>query len=372
MNKYSYSNYRYKAYHDLNFKGNISFKKANKDFNNFKAQNKPKRKKGKAVLGLMLASLALLSKCSQSPKENIPQNQTQSNVSTVHLDINSDEYFANYINTSLEQKEAIEALEKQKPLKKIYGQKACEELATIISKDTNTINGQIDENIAQGIINDCWLITGIENLSYTPNGARLIKEAISQNEQGDIEVFFKGPNLKYTITQEEIKNANKKTTLYSKGDDDMLILELAAEKFRQDILDNKIEKNPNIDEDFYYSNQDEFTSLNFGETRQAYWLLSGNTKTKEATTQEEFEEVIDEFTKRPQNSLLDVELKKDAKVKDINGEEFTIFKYHGYGVKKIENEYITLISASYSNKEITISLEDLYNLPIAAIILAEI
>ena len=129
MNKYSYSNYRYKAYHDLNFKGNISFKKANKDFNNFKAQNKPKRKKGKAVLGLMLASLALLSKCSQSPKENIPSNQTQSNVSTVHLDINSDEYFANYINTSLEQKEAIEALEKQKPLKKIYGQKgACYEL----------------------------------------------------------------------------------------------------------------------------------------------------------------------------------------------------------------------------------------------------
>lgn len=112
--------------------------------------------------------------------------------------------------------------------------------------------------------------------------------------------------------------------------------------------------------------------MNFGETRQAYWLLSGNTKTKEATKQEEFEEVIDEFTKRPQNSLLDVELKKDAKVKDINGEEFTIFKYHGYGIKKIENGYITLISASYSNKEITISLEDLYNLPIAAIILAEI
>ncbi|MCD7879908.1 MAG: C2 family cysteine protease [Candidatus Gastranaerophilales bacterium] len=118
---------------------------------------------------------------------------------------------------------------------------------SIYSGDSDTninINGEIDEPVYQGKTGDCWFLSGILSLSYTDRGQEILKNAISQNDNGDYEVYFKGMDKTYTITQEELIAANNATidgvNKYSSGDDDMLLLELAAEKLYQEIYNDDI------------------------------------------------------------------------------------------------------------------------------------
>lgn len=324
-----------------------------------------KKKKGNNLICALLATAALLSKCSKTPTKEYTAAMNEKYSTSINLDVYSDDYFYQY-NSKEKNTPEIQALE-DKYGAKIYGQRANDKLTEAIANNDNKINGYIDENIAQGIVNDCWLITAVENMSYTPKGAQLLHEAISSDDDGNIKVYLKGPNLTYTITKEEMNAANKPYTLYSRGDDDMLAIEIAVEKFRQDVLDNKIEKNPNVPNEMYYAKNDKVAILNYGEIGQAYWLLAGNANTIEENTKEGCENLIERYIKDPENSLMSVILDKNTKIKDINGQDFTIYKYHGYGVKKIENGTITLVSASYSNKEIQIPLDELYKLPLVGI-----
>ena len=101
------------------------------------------------------------------------------------------------------------------------------------------VNGQIDEAVFQGQEGDCWLISGILSLSYDDKGQELIKDAISKNPDGIYNVYFKGVDKSFTITENELNSFNKDTlsngmglsnSKYSTGDDDMLLIELAMEK----------------------------------------------------------------------------------------------------------------------------------------------
>lgn len=101
------------------------------------------------------------------------------------------------------------------------------------------VNGKIDEGVFQGNTGDCWLLSGILSLSYTEEGSKLIKDAISKNPDGSYNVYFQGADKTYTISQDELDSANKSSFLsgagitkseYSTGDDDMLLIELAMEK----------------------------------------------------------------------------------------------------------------------------------------------
>ncbi len=103
-------------------------------------------------------------------------------------------------------------------------------------------NGKIDENVYQGAIGDCWLISGVLALNNTDEGKEIIKNAISKTSDGKgYEVYFKGVDKSYTVSKEELKqaekvdsNKNKNYHKYSSGDDDMLLIELATEKLVKD------------------------------------------------------------------------------------------------------------------------------------------
>ena len=122
------------------------------------------------------------------------------------------------------------------------------EAAYGLFNDDMGANGKIDEAVFQGNSGDCWLISGILSLSYTPEGKNLIQDAISINPDGSYNVTFSGVDKTYKITKEELEAANKNSFLngigfsdseYSTGDDDMLLIELAMEKL---VYENDIPK----------------------------------------------------------------------------------------------------------------------------------
>ena len=109
----------------------------------------------------------------------------------------------------------------------------------VFDNSENGVNEKIDEGVFQGKTGDCWLLSGIMSLSYTEDGAKLIEDAITKNDDGSYSVYFQGADKTYTVTEDELKDANKNSLLsklglekskYSKGDDDMLLIELATEK----------------------------------------------------------------------------------------------------------------------------------------------
>ncbi len=82
----------------------------------------------------------------------------------------------------------------------------------------------------QNEIGDCWFLAQINALSGTDFGKQAIKDSIQKNEDGSYTVKIKGADKEFTITQEDLFNAMKKG-VYSKGDMDVLLLELAFEKY---------------------------------------------------------------------------------------------------------------------------------------------
>ena len=108
----------------------------------------------------------------------------------------------------------------------------------------NPVNGKLDNEIHQGHMEDCALISLCYSLSLDEVGENILKDAISinYNQENEVEsysVFFKGLDETYTISKEEFDEAresnikqflNLEEYSYSWGDNDMLLLELAWTK----------------------------------------------------------------------------------------------------------------------------------------------
>ncbi|MBR5303794.1 MAG: hypothetical protein IKU37_03100 [Candidatus Gastranaerophilales bacterium] len=106
------------------------------------------------------------------------------------------------------------------------------------------VNGELDEEIHQGNMEDCGLIAVCTSLASSEEGRKIIKDSISinYNENNEIESYsitFQGIDETYIITKEEFekeRESNIKEDMgiekfsYSWGDNDMLLFELAWSK----------------------------------------------------------------------------------------------------------------------------------------------
>ena len=356
--------------------GSKYIKKSSDNLDSFEkstVKSRTKKRKSVAILAAVLTALSL-NKCAKA--ENVYENIGSPNV---ELSSYSQEYFNEYNSNDELSLSAIKGQKKADIYSNIplvgsllYGINGSQEIQESVALQGNVVNGYIDEDIAQGIVSDCWLITPVENLSYTPKGSQIIHDAISINDDGNIDVYFKGPNLTYTVTLDEIKKGNQEYSMYSRGDDDMLVLEIAAAKFRQDLFDGKIPVDGSLPSYLYYTNTTNSHVLDIGETRQAYWMLAGITDSIEARTEDEISNVLNLYKSNPENSLLNVELNDTAKVKDVNGKSCFIYGSHGYGVKDMTEETITLASATHTDRDIVLSLKEFSKLPISCLIYCEL
>ncbi|MCD8024458.1 MAG: C2 family cysteine protease [Candidatus Gastranaerophilales bacterium] len=214
----------------------------------------------------------------------------------------------------------------------------------IFNDEDKGVNGEIDEGVFQGKTGDCWLISGVLSLSYTEEGSEIIKNAISQNENGDYEVYFKGAGKTYTVTKEELEEVNVGTILsglgiknstYSTGDDDMLLIELALEKL--------------VDEgEVSIVTGDGITG---GSAYYLYELLTGNNV--EYAYGDDADEVLELFDYYEEN--------QDTTAATLGVEDgFSgLEDSHAYAVKSYDGDTMTLVNPWDSTSEIEISTEDL-------------
>ena len=167
-------------------------------------------------------------------------------------------------------------------LKNFSDWKAVEPVAVDNDNTTNPsgVNGKIDEHVGQGGTGDCWLLTGVLALNSTQVGKNIIKSLITANADGSVTVNFKGVGVSYTISLDEIKKHDtddNKNDAYSNGDNDMLVLELAVEKLKNDIASGKVKLD--VIEDSYEGYNGESGEIEGGFPQQLLYFLTGEEST---------------------------------------------------------------------------------------------
>ena len=231
------------------------------------------------------------------------------------------------------------------------------------NKDTTTIpfiNGNIDE-FKQGDKNDCWLLASIKAISEHPDGAKIIKDAIKQNPNGVVIVELKGVGISYPITKEEILAA-KTTGKYATGDDDVLAIELAFEKYRIHIVDSgkataKNPFSPNYMQYYYPSNP-----LESGFSKNAIEILTGKKAKRIAPlvdknlilndTKIELKKYGEEVLKP---YILD---KNNVVVAALQTKEDSA---HAYYVKGMIDDKVVLIDPYNSSKEVVMPKDEFFS-----------
>lgn len=119
------------------------------------------------------------------------------------------------------------------------------------------INGQFDERVQQQGTGDCYLLATLKSLSELSQGQEIIRNTITTNSDGSFTVSFPGIERSYTFTAEDIDAADSATIgstdgsivgsgmgRYSEGDDDVLLIEMAYEKFRDEAYHGQIPSKP--------------------------------------------------------------------------------------------------------------------------------
>ncbi len=69
-----------------------------------------------------------------------------------------------------------------------------------------------------------------KQLKFSEPGKQIIKDSIENNGDGTYTVNFKGVDKSYTFTSEDLDKA-RESNIYSLGDDDVLLMEVATEAF---------------------------------------------------------------------------------------------------------------------------------------------
>lgn len=222
------------------------------------------------------------------------------------------------------------------------------------TKGEINIDRKIDNTIQ--VKNDCWLLAGINALGNTTKGEKYLKNTISKRNYNNTVIYFKGTNTSVTIPQIAL-NAAKQSNKYVKGDDDMLAIELATEYYKKMLISNKEamkNKNPNII-------NGKHTSGNFndplagGFPSDILFLITGKKSTtyfnKNNSNLNYIKILINKIKENPDKYAITCNFKEKR-----NG----LYIHHAYTLKKVDNNFVTLINPHNSANEENIPINDFY------------
>lgn len=207
----------------------------------------------------------------------------------------------------------------------------------ILKNTDKGLNGEIDEAVYQGEIGDCWLVSAVLSMSYTDDGADVIKNNMFINDDGSVVVSFPGADKEYAVTSDEIAKENVISitgkTEYSKGDDDMLALELAVEK----IVDDKSVK----------------TNYSLEDGGNPYYIfkLFDADNIKVASSKSEIKQALSYYEKNSDKCSMTLGVVDES----VCG----LLANHGYAVKSIDEDNIVLINPWDSTTEIKVDRDEL-------------
>ncbi len=243
--------------------------------------------------------------------------------------------------------------------------------------DSETKDGAIGAT-KQGATGDCWLLSGVNALSYTEKGREIIKDALEYTDDGVI-VHLKGVG-DYEVSNHEIAQT-KASYQYSDGDDDMIVFELAIEKVLNDIakaditINSSHTGNISLYPDLLNNTRLNASSTEGGNSYNALYLITGKTgilcenkndmafllNAFQANNNKDF--VLTAGINIPPEEYIYDEEGDMARVfepetaVDIYGNTIKLAKAHVYAIKKVDNDNVTFVNPWDSSKEYTVSKE---------------
>lgn len=191
---------------------------------------------------------------------------------------------------------------------------------------------------------DCWLLAGVNSLNTTPWGKKIIKNALRPDGEGGVIVTLKGADStqkEYRITLSELDKALF-SGKYSVGDDDMLAIELAVEKYaKKQIADGKVDKNPQ-------------EAIVGGIDRNMLYLLSGTPTHDFHRNDKNIDAALDKIMANPRKYSVYCGFQEDTENLSCN---------HAYTIKEIKkdikgNKIVVLINPQDSSQPETVPYDE--------------
>lgn len=229
--------------------------------------------------------------------------------------------------------------------------------------EDNFKDGKID-NTRQQKLDDCWILSDINSLSYTQEGQKILKESLDYQKEGVV-VHMKAAG-DYLISYSEVNKAAK-SGKYSKGDKDMVVFELAMERVLNDVKEGNIEVAQ--DAPFYIETgrtiQDtrgDKSAIDSGRTSEMIYYLTGK-HPKVAYNKDEMREMLIEAKENNGKDLALCFYTSDYKkiCKDIDNNYFTIAKNHALAIKEVKDDTVTIVNPWNSGKEYKLSTDEFLN-----------
>lgn len=206
-------------------------------------------------------------------------------------------------------------------------------------------NGKIDKSYKQGQTGDCWLLAGIQSLAMTPQGKKMLDNAVKVDKKGNATVTLKGVGKKYTVTARDLKCSNELST----GDTDVRALEIAMDRyFRESVT----------------AEQDSRADIDGNSVGKALALLGDPNKTVEFMGQRNVAKGIVALADRGMKGKAAVTGMSgnidpsDIKAFDERGKKVQVYNAHAYSIQEIAVDGITLINPHDTSHTLKMSLED--------------
>lgn len=221
-------------------------------------------------------------------------------------------------------------------------------------------NGRIENTRQSDYTGDCWLLSNVNTLRDTSWGQQMLKDAIKPDGKGGAIITFKGSKGKqkaFKISAQDIAKA-KKSGRYSSGDDDMIAMELAMERYLK--LYGKLHQRTNTAKAAAGANlegstgfdQHEFIKLLSGKDVKNHTLLMYDNPTKEekAEAKNDLNRILNEIEKNPGKYAITVDFKSDW------GNMYT---NHAYQVKEVitnkkGQKFVVLVNPWDSSQKVKI------------------
>lgn len=224
------------------------------------------------------------------------------------------------------------------------------------SKTTN----YIIEDSEQGKTADCWLLSTIYSINETEKGKEFFKNMFEYKDDETVVHLHVGD---YTITDDEVKIGRIRNT---KGDEDVLLIELAVEKALADYNQGKI-KLPEAVITPALGGNNTFSTLNLGSQDAAIYILTGNSA--EYLPIKDNNEKVNYYLYQFENEgkenmsvTASIEEADAGYTNPTTGESYFLRGNHAYCVKKIENGFVTLTNPDNSSIDIEMDIDSFKNI----------
>ncbi len=206
-------------------------------------------------------------------------------------------------------------------------------------------NGKIDKSYKQGQTGDCWLLAGIQSLAMTPQGKKMLDNAVKVDKNGNATVTLKGVGKKYTVTARDLKCSNELST----GDTDVRALEIAMDRYFRETVTADASSQADIDGN---------------SVGKGLALLGDPSKTKEYSGARGVATGIVALADSGMKNKAAVTGMSgnidpsDIKAYDENGKRVKVYNAHAYSIQEIATDGITLVNPHDTSHTLKMSLED--------------